>query len=64
METYSILREIADSWVLLMMVIFFLAAIFWAFRPGSTRVYKDTSDIPFRNEDMPAKTPGSKEGQS
>lgn len=53
MDTYSLLREIADSWVLLGLVIFFLGTIVWAFRPGSTQVYRDTADIPFRYEDGP-----------
>lgn len=52
--TYNILREIADSWVLLLMVIFFLGCIVWAFRPGSRKTHSDTADIPFRNEDKPA----------
>ena len=51
---YHILREIADSWVLLAMVIFFAAACLWAFRPGSRQTHRDTADIPFRNEDAPA----------
>ncbi|MGB3179699.1 MAG: cbb3-type cytochrome c oxidase subunit 3 [Albidovulum sp.] len=50
MQTYSILREIADSWVLLAMFGFFVGAILWAFRPGSTATYKDVSQIPLRNE--------------
>jgi cytochrome c oxidase cbb3-type subunit 4 len=54
MDTYSILREIADSWVLLAMFVFFIAAILFVFRPGSRATYRDTSDIPFRNEDAPA----------
>ena len=53
MDTYSLLREIADSWGLLGLVIFFLGTIVWAFRPGSTQVYRDTADIPFRNDDGP-----------
>jgi len=53
METYSLLREIADSWVLLGLVIFFFGTIVWAFRPGSSAVYRDTSDIPFRYDDGP-----------
>lgn len=51
---YHILREIADSWVLLMMTAFFLGVVLWAFRPGSRRVHEDTANIPFRNEDHPA----------
>lgn len=54
MELYSILRQFADSWVLLAMTLFFLGVIVWAFRPGSTRTYQDTANIPFRNEDKPA----------
>ena len=51
---YHILREIADSWVLLMMFVFFLACVLWAFRPGSRKVHRDTADIPFRHDDAPA----------
>ncbi len=54
MDTYSIFREIADSWVLLAMFAFFVLAIVWAFRPGSSKTYSDTANIPFRNEDKPA----------
>lgn len=54
MDTYSLLREIADSWVLLAMFIFFLGVIVWAFRPGSRKVHDDTANIPFRHEDKPA----------
>ncbi|WP_342070042.1 cbb3-type cytochrome c oxidase subunit 3 [Yoonia algicola] len=53
MDKYSLLREIADSWVLLAMFIFFLGVIVWAFRPGSRKVHQDTASIPFRNEDRP-----------
>ena len=54
MDTYSLLREIADSWVLLAMFIFFVGTILWAFRPGSRATHRDTASIPFRNEDRPA----------
>ena len=53
MDTYSLLREFADSWALLGLMIFFLGTVVWAFRPGSTRVYRDTADIEFRNVDGP-----------
>jgi cytochrome c oxidase cbb3-type subunit 4 len=51
---YHLLREFADSWVLLAMVVFFVLVVVWAFRPGSSRTYKDIADIPFRHEDKPA----------
>jgi len=50
MDTYSLLRQIADSWVLLAMFGFFLAVVLWAFRPGSTAVYDQVSNIPLRND--------------
>ncbi|MDJ1015441.1 MAG: cbb3-type cytochrome c oxidase subunit 3 [Paracoccaceae bacterium] len=54
MDTYSLLREIADSWVLLALFIFFIGCVVWAFRPGSRAVHRDIADIPFRHEDRPA----------
>lgn len=51
---YHIFREIADSWVLLAMFLFFVAAIVWAFRPGSRAKHQDVANIPFRHEDKPA----------
>jgi cytochrome c oxidase cbb3-type subunit 4 len=53
MDKYSLLREIADSWVLLAMFVFFVGVIIWAFRPGSRKTHEDTANIPFRNEDRP-----------
>lgn len=60
---YHILREFADSWVLLLMFLFFIGTIIWAFRPGSGKLYEDTSDIPFRNEDKPAPDEDSEEAE-
>jgi cytochrome c oxidase cbb3-type subunit 4 len=50
METYSLLREFADSWVLLAMFAFFLGAAIWAFLPSQAKARTDASMIPFRNE--------------
>lgn len=61
MDTYSFLRQFADSWVLLAMLAFFLAAIIWAFRPGSKGAHDDSADIPFRHSDRPAADTTSKE---
>lgn len=53
METYSFLRQLADSWALLGMFGFFLGIVVWAFRPGSSMTYQDTANIPFRHDDKP-----------
>ena len=53
METYTFLRELADSWVLLAMFVFFGAVVFWAFRPGSRTMHNEIAEIPFRNEAAP-----------
>ncbi|MBB3995266.1 cytochrome c oxidase cbb3-type subunit 4 [Sulfitobacter undariae] len=50
MDTYSILREFADSWVLLGMFAFFIGAGVWAFLPSQRSAREDASLIPFRNE--------------
>jgi len=57
MGTYTLLREIADSWVLLAMFVFFFAAVAWTLRPGSREQHEDSANIPFRNEDKPAGDP-------
>ncbi|HDY94568.1 MAG: cbb3-type cytochrome c oxidase subunit 3 [Sulfitobacter litoralis] len=53
MDTYSFLRQLADSWVLLAMFSFFVGVILWAFRPGSSDTYAAVARIPLR-EDAPA----------
>lgn len=55
METYSFLRQLADSWVLLAMFGFLLGAYVFAFWPGLRGAREDASMIPFRNE-TPEKT--------
>lgn len=53
MDMYSLLREFADSWVLLAMFGFFVGVIVWVFRPGSTDIYQATSQIPLREDQAP-----------
>ncbi|MEM7544074.1 MAG: cbb3-type cytochrome c oxidase subunit 3 [Pseudomonadota bacterium] len=53
MELYTFLRELADSWALLAMTVFFLGVVVWVFRPGVRAVHDDISQIPFRNETLP-----------
>lgn len=55
MEIYTLLRQIADSWVLLALFVFFVGMVLWVlFRPGGSKIYSDTANIPFRHEDKPA----------
>ena len=54
METYTFLRQLADSWALLALFAFFIGVVLWAFRPGSTKTYADVAEIPFRHDDRPA----------
>ena len=60
MEHYSFLRELADSWVLVALTVFFVATIAFAFRPGSRRLHRDAAESIFRNERRP-RAAGEKE---
>ncbi|MDX2484406.1 MAG: cbb3-type cytochrome c oxidase subunit 3 [Pseudodonghicola sp.] len=59
MEFYTLLREFADSWMLLALFAFFVGVVVWVFRPGSSKTYRDTADIPFRHVDKPATDPAT-----
>mgnify|MGYP001552031322 CR=1 FL=1 len=50
METYSVLREFADSWALIAMVVFFVGAILFLFRPGAKSLHADAASIPLRDD--------------
>lgn len=54
METYSLLRAFADSWMLLFLTLFFVGVILWAFRPGGRAAQAEAASSVFRNEDRPA----------
>ncbi|WP_294926343.1 cbb3-type cytochrome c oxidase subunit 3 [uncultured Paracoccus sp.] len=54
METYTFLRQLADSWVLLALTLFFVGVWLFAFRPGSRRTHQDIAESIFRNETKPA----------
>jgi cytochrome c oxidase cbb3-type subunit 4 len=51
MEIYEQLRHFADSWGLLLMMLFFVAAMAWAFRPGARQRYREQADIIFKHDD-------------
>lgn len=54
MDTYSFMRQFADSWGMLFLFGVFIFVVLWAFRPGSRKVHDDIANIPFRNDDKPA----------
>lgn len=54
METYSFLRTLADSWVLLLLTLFFVGVVLFAFRPGSRKAHDDAARSIFRHETRPA----------
>ncbi len=45
---YHILRSFADSWGLLMMVVFFVFVLFFTFRPSGKKGQEDAANIPFK----------------
>lgn len=62
METYSFLREFADSWALLTLFTIFVGIWFWAWRPGSRPKHDEAAAQIFRNEKRPkADAPSGKE---
>lgn len=54
MDSYSLLRQFADSWVLLVLFLVFVGVLIWAFRPGSRRTHQDIAESIFRNDKKPA----------
>jgi cytochrome c oxidase cbb3-type subunit 4 len=49
-DQYTVMRQFADSWGLLGMVIFFVAAIVVAYRPSAKENHHDAASIPFKEE--------------
>lgn len=50
MEIYSLMRQFADSWGLLYMMVIFLAVVALTFRPGSRKYYQEKALIPLKEE--------------
>ena len=50
METYTALREFADSWALALMTVFFLGVVVFAFRPGSSKTADEAAQIPLKDD--------------
>jgi cytochrome c oxidase cbb3-type subunit 4 len=62
METYSLLREFADSWMLLALFTFFVAMFAWAWRPGSRKVHDAAARSIFAHDSAPLPTNPDREG--
>jgi cytochrome c oxidase cbb3-type subunit 4 len=50
METYTAMRQFADSWALLGMVLFFLGAIVFVFRPSAKKLADEAAQIPLKED--------------
>ncbi len=50
METYTALRQFADSWALLFMALFFIGVVIFAFRPGSRKKADEAARIPLKDD--------------
>ena len=50
METYTLLREFADSWFLIAMFAFFIGTWIFAFWPSLKSARDDAASIPFRED--------------
>ncbi len=47
---YETFRHAADKWGLLYLFIVFIGVIFYAFRPGSKKIYDDVANIPMKED--------------
>ncbi|PTM94206.1 cbb3-type cytochrome c oxidase subunit 3 [Mycoplana dimorpha] len=50
METYTALRQFADSWALLGMVLFFVGVIAFTLRPGGKNAAQNAASIPLKED--------------
>jgi cytochrome c oxidase cbb3-type subunit 4 len=57
METYTFLRQFADSWAMLALLLTFLGVIAWVMRPAARKSHDDAANLIFRNETKPAGEP-------
>lgn len=53
MDTYSLLREIADSWGLLALCAFFVGTAAWILRPGAAALHEEAAALPFKEDTPP-----------
>ena len=46
---HDVLRQLADTWGLLLLVAVFCIAVFMAFRPGARAYYRECAQIPLKD---------------
>ena len=49
---YTFLRELADSWVMLVMLSIFIGIAIFAFRPGTKESYDRLRNLPLQDDDV------------
>jgi cytochrome c oxidase cbb3-type subunit 4 len=49
-STYDLLRHLADSWGLILMVTIFVGLCAWPFRPGARGHNQDAANLIFKDE--------------
>jgi cytochrome c oxidase cbb3-type subunit 4 len=47
--SYEAMRQFADSWGLVFLVVVFAGVVIFVFRPGSRARYDDAASIPFKD---------------
>ena len=52
MELYTLLREMADSWGLLLLFGIFVIVVVMLFRPGASAMHADAAMIPLRDDSI------------
>jgi cytochrome c oxidase cbb3-type subunit IV len=48
---YHMMRQFADSWGLVAMMVFFVAAVVLAMRPSARRSHSEAAAIPFKENE-------------
>ncbi|MGC1270138.1 MAG: cbb3-type cytochrome c oxidase subunit 3 [Croceibacterium sp.] len=49
-STYDLLRHLADSWGLVVMLVIFIGLAAWPFRPGARRYNDDAANLIFKDD--------------
>lgn len=49
---YTMMRHFADSWGLVAMMVFFIAAVALAVRPSAKTLHEDAASIPFKEDEQ------------